>query len=157
VPQATSDFGVSRITSSETRPDGSKLDHVIDVLGDKFHLLNLVRASMAVLRMLCQRRASLIRLQHQSRWLFEETLFFGNFPIAGNDTLVDRVKEMMGGTATIFAKRGDAFVRISTNVLTRRARAVGTVLDPDGPAISAIQRGEPFTRWDILQTVHYRL
>ncbi|MDF3057503.1 MAG: histidine kinase [Rariglobus sp.] len=59
--------------------------------------------------------------------------------------IVDKTVALMGGTATIFTKAGDDFVRISTNV--QRAdgtRAVGTVLDPKGPAMAAIRRGEPF-------------
>ena len=59
--------------------------------------------------------------------------------------IVDKTVELMGGTATIFTKDGDDFVRISTNV--QRAdgtRAVGTVLNPNGPAMAAMRRGEDF-------------
>jgi len=55
------------------------------------------------------------------------------------------VKEMTGGTATIFVKRGDNFVRITSNVLKPDgSRDVGTVLDPDGLAIAAIHKGEAY-------------
>ncbi len=125
----------------------SKLDHVIAVLAaTNSTYLNLVHSSMAVLKMFCQEKGE----PHRD-WITrpdgssEETLHFGNVAISGDDALVDRVQEMMGGTATIFVRRGDVFVRISTNVLKPDgARAVGTVLDPDGPAIAAIRRGDAF-------------
>ncbi len=60
-------------------------------------------------------------------------LRFGNLRGAAGNTLVDRTVDLVGGTATLFTRDGDDFVRISTNV--RRAvgnRAIGTVLDPGG-------------------------
>jgi hypothetical protein len=65
--------------------------------------------------------------------------------MAGDSLLVDRVKETMGGTATIFVKRDEAFVCIATNVLKPDgSRAVGTLLDPEGPASKAMRRGDSF-------------
>lgn len=50
-----------------------------------------------------------------------------------------------GGTATLFVKSGDDFVRVATNVMKDDGtRAVGTILDPKGPAIQAIRKGEPY-------------
>ena len=50
-----------------------------------------------------------------------------------NFTLVDEVQQKMGGTATLFVKSGDEFVRIATNVRKDDgSRAIGTVLDPKG-------------------------
>jgi signal transduction histidine kinase/CheY-like chemotaxis protein len=125
----------------------SKLDHVDAVLAaTNTTYLSLVHSSMAVLRMFCQEQGdphldSIIRPDGSS----EKVLFFGDTPATKDKALVDRVKEMMGGTATIFVKRGDAFVRISTNVLKPDGtRAVGTILDPDGLAMAAIRKGEAF-------------
>ena len=73
-----------------------------------------------------------------------ETLFFGTTKINGDFTLVDALKTKFGGTATFFVKKGDAFVRISTNVMKEGNRAVGTSLDPAGPAIAAIRQGHAF-------------
>ncbi|HEY9044079.1 MAG TPA: Cache 3/Cache 2 fusion domain-containing protein, partial [Rheinheimera sp.] len=58
--------------------------------------------------------------------------------------LVDALTDIMGGTATLFSRDNDDFVRISTNVITQNKRAIGTVLAPDGLAIAAIRRGEAF-------------
>jgi hypothetical protein len=73
-----------------------------------------------------------------------ESLFFGTTKINGDFTLVDALKTKFGGTATFFVKKGDAFVRISTNVMKEGNRAVGTSLDPAGPAIAAIRQGKAF-------------
>ena len=70
---------------------------------------------------------------------------FGDTATALDYRVVDQVVSLMGGTATIFTREGDQFVRISTNV--KRAddsRAIGTILDPKGEAIAAIRRGEAF-------------
>lgn len=73
-----------------------------------------------------------------------ETLYFGTTKINGNFELVDSLKSKFGGTATFFAKKGDGFVRISTNVMKDGNRAVGTQLDPSGPAIAAIRQGNTY-------------
>ncbi len=58
--------------------------------------------------------------------------------------LVDGVTAIQGGSATLFSKVGDDFVRISTNVKKDGKRAIGTILDPTGRAIKAIREGKPF-------------
>ncbi len=72
------------------------------------------------------------------------SLFFGTSKINDNYALVDSLKAKFGCTATFFMKKGDAFVRISTNVMKDGKRAVGTPLDPSGPAIAAIRQGNAF-------------
>ncbi len=71
-------------------------------------------------------------------------LFFGTTRINDNFELVDSLKSRFGGTATFFVKEGSAFMRISTNVMTGGKRAIGTPLDPSGPAIAAIRQGQAF-------------
>lgn len=64
---------------------------------------------------------------------------------AGNFEIVDYVTSIMRGTATIFAKDHDRFVRITTNVLTDDGkRAVGTVLNNSTKAYAALSRGVAF-------------
>src|SRR6516162_4437073 len=47
------------------------------------------------------------------------------------------------GTATLFVKSGDDYVRVSTNVPgSVQGRALGTILDPKGKAIVNINKGE---------------
>jgi hypothetical protein len=72
-------------------------------------------------------------------------LLFGGTKINGNYALVDTLKEKHKCTATFFAKKADGFVRVATNVIKDDgSRAVGTVLDPKGPAIAAINKGEAY-------------
>ena len=73
-----------------------------------------------------------------------ELLYFGSTKINGDFTVVDTVKDKRGGTATLFAKKGSNFVRVSTNVLKDGQRAMGTILDPSGPAFAAINQGNAF-------------
>ena len=74
-----------------------------------------------------------------------QNLLLGGRPQANNFVLVDHVKSLMGGTATLFVKRGNDFVRVSTNVMKDDgSRAVGTLLDPKGRAIAAIREGKAF-------------
>lgn len=72
-------------------------------------------------------------------------IYFGSAKQNNDFSLVDDVVKEAGGTATIFVKRGDEFVRVATNVKKDDgARAVGTILDPKGKAIQAISKGEAF-------------
>jgi len=71
-------------------------------------------------------------------------LFFGTTKINGDYSIVDGLKTRFNCTATFFSKKGTDFIRISTNVLNEGNRAVGTVLNPKGPAYAAIAKGEAF-------------
>ncbi len=108
--------------------------------------LDLVRASMKVL----QNKGAMLGAP---RIAGEATvdgkvvpgLWFGEQAMANWFGLVDQVNDLMGGTATIFVKSGDEFVRVCTNVQRQDAsRAVGTILDPAGKAIAAIRQGKAF-------------
>jgi methyl-accepting chemotaxis protein len=64
---------------------------------------------------------------------------------AGNFDIVDYVTRLNKGTATIFSKDGDRFVRIATNVLKDDGnRAVGTELNKTTPAYAALKGEEAF-------------
>jgi hypothetical protein len=72
-------------------------------------------------------------------------IYFGSTKIDNNFDLVDAVVKDMGGTATIFVKSGDDYVRVSTNVKKDDgSRAIGTILDPKGKAIVSINKNEAF-------------
>jgi len=72
-------------------------------------------------------------------------LHFGATKMNNNFVLVDAVQKQVGGTATVFVKSGDEFVRVATNVKKDDgSRAVGTLLDPKGKAIAAIAKGENY-------------
>ena len=71
-------------------------------------------------------------------------LYFGTTKVNNNFEVVDAVTKKYGGTATLFAKTGDQFVRVSTNVPKPdgSGRAIGTVLA--GPALESIKMGKAF-------------
>ena len=72
-------------------------------------------------------------------------LHFGATKMNNNFVLVDEVQKQAGGTATIFVKSGDEFVRVATNVKKDDgSRAIGTILDPKGKAMAAIAKGESY-------------
>ena len=72
-------------------------------------------------------------------------IYFGSSKQNNDFTLVDEVVKEAGGTATIFVKSGDEYVRVATNVKKDDgSRATGTILDPKGKAIVAIKKGEAF-------------
>ena len=72
-------------------------------------------------------------------------LSFGATRINDNFAIVDAIKANHGGaTATLFVKKENAFVRVSTNVMKEGKRAVGTQLDPSGPAIAAMRQGNAY-------------
>ena len=72
-------------------------------------------------------------------------IYFGSTKMNNNFSLVDDVVKQGGGTATIFVKNGDEFVRVATNVKKDDgSRAIGTILDRKGKAIASIQKNEAF-------------
>src|SRR4029078_5991543 len=72
-------------------------------------------------------------------------LYFGDTKMNNNFVLVHEGQKKKGGTATIFVKSGDEFVRVATNVKKDDgSRAIGTVLDPTGKDIAAIAKGESY-------------
>ena len=72
-------------------------------------------------------------------------LYFGSTKVNNDFTIVDKIKAEAGGTATLFVKSGDDYVRVSTNVPgSVHGRALGTILDPNGKAIVNINKGEAF-------------
>ncbi len=73
-----------------------------------------------------------------------DNLYFGTTKINGDYTVVDSIKTKHGGTATLFIKKGNSFIRVSTNVMKGAERAVGTPLDPNGPAIAANRQGNAY-------------
>ncbi len=73
-----------------------------------------------------------------------DNLFFGATKMNGNFEIVDAVKTKHSATATIFIKKGTNYTRITTNVMKDGQRAVGSILDPNGPAIVMINQGKAY-------------
>ncbi len=72
-------------------------------------------------------------------------LLFGNRRTGADFTIVDAVKDIVGGTATLFSHTNGEYIRISTNVQKDDGtRAIGTILNPNGKAIKKINNGEAY-------------
>jgi hypothetical protein len=72
-------------------------------------------------------------------------LYFGTTKMNNNFDVVDEIVKENGGTATLFVKAGDEYVRVATNVKKNDgSRAIGTILDPNGPVIAVIRKGEAY-------------
>ncbi|MDP3006969.1 EAL domain-containing protein [Methylotenera sp.] len=73
-------------------------------------------------------------------------LKFGEFELTNLFKYVDDLSSLVGGTATIFVKSNDDFVRITTNVRrSNESRATGTNLNPNSKAFNALQAGHNFS------------
>lgn len=63
-----------------------------------------------------------------------------------NFELVDRFTEATGAVATVFAKTGDDFIRVTTSLKNDKGeRAIGTLLDRSHPGYKAVAQGKSFT------------
>jgi hypothetical protein len=72
-------------------------------------------------------------------------IYFGSTKMNNNFDLVDGVVKQVGGTATIFVKSGDDYVRVATNVKKEDgSRAIGTILDPNGKVIVKIRADKAY-------------
>lgn len=71
-------------------------------------------------------------------------MYFGERKINNNYDVVDEIKKSTGASATVFAKDGDEFIRVSTNVLTPEGkRGVGTPL-ARAKAYEALSKGQSY-------------
>ena len=108
-------------------------------------MLERVKSSMALLK----QKGSELGLPSQAGLVsVKDTqarqLLLGDREQANNFTLVDGLTEVMGGTATLFSKTGDDYIRISTNVIKDGQRAIGTKLAAGGKAIKQIDQSKPY-------------
>ncbi len=71
-------------------------------------------------------------------------LQLGNQSQTNQNDLVDSVTSVGNGTATLFVKKGNAFIRIATNIRKKNRRVVGTRLDPNGMAIKHLINSKAF-------------
>ena len=99
----------------------------------------------AAAKVLESRLQSLGPVRVEERSTENPQLFFGETLINNNTVVVDDVTRQVGGTATVFVRRGDDYVRISTNVTREDGqRATGSLLDSNGLAIQAIRQQQSF-------------
>ncbi len=136
----------SRISTEVADLAQQKRQEVVQILSvSNALLLDQTHASM---RLLSERSANLGMASTGPAVTVKDKqvpdLLFGAKGQANNYALVDGVVTVAGGTATIFSRSDNDFVRISTNVKRGDERATGTLLDPKGKAYAAIREGKAF-------------
>ena len=108
-------------------------------------VLERVKSSMSLLK---QRGEALGIPRHGDIVTVKATpaqqLFLGSQAQANDFSLVDGLTDVMGGTATLFSKTGNDYIRVSTNVVKNGARAIGTKLAPSGKAIKQIEQQQAY-------------
>ncbi|MBV4453385.1 MULTISPECIES: methyl-accepting chemotaxis protein [Pseudomonas] len=73
------------------------------------------------------------------------SLYLGSEVLNNNFDKVDEFKQMSGGVATVFVRSGDDFIRVSTSLTKQDGnRAIGTVLDRNGPAYPRVSSGQTY-------------
>ncbi|GFD74102.1 Cache 3/Cache 2 fusion domain-containing protein [Alteromonas marina] len=108
-------------------------------------MLERVKSSMALLK----QRGDALGVPNQTDYVtVKDTqalqIRLGTSAQANSFDLVDGLTNVMGGTATIFSKTGDDYIRVSTNVIKNGERAIGTKLAPQGKAIKKINQREAY-------------
>ena len=74
------------------------------------------------------------------------TLKVGDLTLNDNFEAVDRFAQQSGGVATVFARKGDDFQRVTTSLKKENGeRAMGTMLGSAHPAHALVMAGQPYT------------
>jgi len=69
---------------------------------------------------------------------------------------VDQFRRATGAVATVFARSGDDFVRITTSLTDDAGkRAIGTLLDRNHPGYAVVMRGQPYVGKALLFGTYY--
>lgn len=133
-----------KATQAEASQETKKLEHVLDMA--KILVIERVYSSMELLKK-DGLAIGIPNIDGEDLLSGEivPKLRLGQISQTDQTTLVDGVTNIGNGTATIFVRKKDEFIRIATNVRTKNnARAVGTRLDPHGDVITLLKVGKPF-------------
>ncbi|TLD82844.1 hypothetical protein LS70_006025, partial [Helicobacter sp. MIT 11-5569] len=72
------------------------------------------------------------------------SLMFNGINLVGNTDLVDNFSNLTGGVATIFVRKGNEFVRISTSLKNEQGnRMIGTSINSSHPAFAEVTKSNP--------------
>ncbi len=137
-------LAISVLTERETR---QQITHTVQDRVD-----NLVQALDGVEE---TSRETVLRAFRTFRQSFQPTMRLvessgelQSFGVAVNNDfgLVDKFSQDTGGVATLFARKGDDFVRVTTSVKNEKGeRALGTLLDRASPAYARMLAGQEYT------------
>jgi len=122
------------LTQEKLKTDLSLMNKLIESLGkpylDKSQMIN-----MTIINQITKQRENVTI----------PALKIGQMTINNNFELVDKTKNLVGGTATIFQVLPGKLLRISTNVRKLNgSRAVGTYIPSESPVYKTVMNGETF-------------
>ncbi|MEZ5456575.1 MAG: Cache 3/Cache 2 fusion domain-containing protein [Lysobacteraceae bacterium] len=84
------------------------------------------------------------------------TLRAGDHVLNLDFSTVDQFRRATGGVATVFARTGDDFVRVTTSLSDDAGkRAIGTLLDRNHPGYAVVMRGQPYVGKALLFGTYY--
>nr|WP_305800527.1 methyl-accepting chemotaxis protein [Shinella sp. XGS7] len=125
-------------------------ERVLSWVGDKAQaLVDAMNAMDDTSRTLVQRSFGSFRQEFgPSFTLNEETGELRDWgpKLNNNYTQVDKFAGNTGGVATVFAAKGDDFIRITTSLKNEKGeRVTGTMMGKQHPAYAAVSAGQPYT------------
>ncbi|MDR1854545.1 MAG: methyl-accepting chemotaxis protein, partial [Azoarcus sp.] len=151
-------FGVAGVVISSYQESSTEKSRINELHEVERQIVFMTEAYASAMRQFAQMVGSQlsapfqgkVRLETEQRivsgQLSAPTLFFEGTPINNNFTHVDTFSSRTGAVATIFVRKDDDFVRVSTSLHKEDgSRAVGTTLDHEHPAYRALLGGEQFT------------
>ena len=85
------------------------------------------------------------QISGESQYISISNLKINDQDIYLDYSIVDKIQEITGATATIFQKISDGYLRISTNVMKENGeRGVGTYIPNNSPVIQTIENGQTY-------------
>jgi diguanylate cyclase (GGDEF)-like protein/PAS domain S-box-containing protein len=131
-------------TQTEAIHETKKLEHLLDMA--KSLVIERVYSSMELMK---QKSLTLGMPNIDGTELFNgeliPSLYLGSSSQTNQTFLVDGVTRIGHGTATIFVKKNEDFIRIATNVRDENnQRVLSTRLNPKGKVIKRLSAGKPF-------------
>jgi len=139
----TASTTIANEIQSQKKNTAERLINILEVTDSI--MLERVKSSMALLK----QQGSDLGMPSQAEMVTVKDiearqLLLGTREQANNFALVDSLTDVMGGTATLFSKTDDDYIRVSTNVIKDGQRAIGTKLAAKGKAIKQIDQSKAY-------------
>ena len=146
-------LAISTLTSRSTR------EQVVRSVGDTVQsVAQSLDAADATNRELVQRTMKGFQREFDaSMQLNESTGELSSYgaPVNGDTTAVDKFAQETGGIASVFAKKGNDFVAITTSIKNVQGeRQMGVALEHSSPAYVQAQKGEPYAGRTVVDGKH---
>lgn len=137
-------YSTDELNTEATATAKESRDALISLLNVTDELMNeQVSSAINIMANLTQGKISSGASSTLAGYQFNDILLDG-ISQTQNHNFVDKIANISGGGATIFAKSGNNFIRIATSIRRDGKRAIGTLLNPQGKAYDAITNGNNY-------------